>query len=62
MNHTSHWWIQIEIKDRVFSKCWQFWDHRPKDFMIDIDNIELHVPAKYRSEMLRWLKERKKAA
>ena len=51
--------IQIEIKDRVFAKCRQYWGQRPKDFMVDIDR---HVPARYVPDVLKSLNESKKAA
>ncbi len=48
--------IKIEGKERVFNKCKEYWNQKPNSFMIDIKDLEKHIPKKYQSEILENLK------
>lgn len=43
--------ILIEGKSKLFDKCKEHWNQRPSDFMIDIDNLEKHIPNPQRKDI-----------
>jgi len=51
--------IRIEGKERVFSKCKQHWNQRPADFMIDIADVEKHIPKQQLKDVLDALQKKK---
>lgn len=53
----NHRGIKIEGKKRIFEKCKEYWDQRPSDFMIDIDNLEKHIPDPQRKDVIRSLQK-----
>jgi len=56
--------ITIEAKDLIFNKCKEYWKQRPSDFMIDIENLEKHIPKPYLKDVnkdkLKWRKKNQK--
>lgn len=49
--------ITIEGKAKVFGKCKEYWDQRPGDFMVDIDNLEKHIPDPQRKDVIKSLQK-----
>lgn len=45
--------IEIEAKRIIFEKCKEIWKEMPRDFMIDIENLEKHIPKQFLKDIQR---------